>query len=200
MRYDACLARILSRAPGCPDEVAIDGLRDAAVEWCRGTYMLLATQQVTSFGASLVFSPGAGLQVIDIVGLKLAGKDAQVLPRGSDAIEMADADSPVCTFDGWPDALNIVPAPAASLTASAGVVYCPTYESEEMPDVAWSRHKEALIDGALARVLADEGTPWFKPQLAGVMRARFDSEMQKHAALYGRNRQTNARRLRVKPA
>lgn len=200
VRYDACLNRILSRAPGCPDEVAIDALRDAAIEWCRGTYMLTAAQSVTSVGATLTPAPGAGLEVIDVPGIVVAGEPVPVLPLNSPEIELASADCPACTFTGWPGALTIHPTPVANISASVVYVTCPTADAEEMPDVLWSRHREALIAGAVARVLADDGVPWAKPGLAGAMRIRFDEELAKHAGLYGRNRFATACRLRVKPA
>lgn len=200
MRYDACLNRILSRAPGCPDEVAIDALRDAAIEWCRGTYMLTAAQSVTSVGATLTPAPGSGLEVIDVPSILIADQSAPVLPLNSPEIDLASADCPACTFTGWPGVLTIHPAPSANVVASVVVVTCPTADAEEMPDALWSRHREALIAGAVARVLTDEGVPWAKPGLGDAMRARFDDELSKHAGLYGRNRFTTARRLRVKPA
>lgn len=200
VRYDACLNRILSRAPGCPDEVAIDALRDAAIEWCRGTYMLTTAQLVTSVGATLTPAPGAGLEVIDVPSITVAGELVPVLPLNSTEVDLASVEMPACTFSGWPGALTIHPTPAANVSASVVIVTCPTADAEEMPDVLWSRHREALISGAVARVLADDGVPWAKPGLAGAMRIRFDEELAKHAGLYGRNRFTTARRLRVKPA
>lgn len=200
MRYDACLTRILSRAPGCPDEVAIDALRDTVIEWCRGTYMLTAEQSVASVGAALTPVPGAGLEVVDVSSITVAGEPVPILPLNSKEVALADADHLVCTFGGWPGALTIRPTPAANVSASVVVVTCPTADSEVMPDIVWSRHREALISGAVARVLADDGVPWAKPALAGAMRIRFDAELSKHAGLYGRNRFTTARRLRVKPA
>lgn len=200
MRYDACLNRILSRAPGCPDEVAIDALRDTVIEWCRGTYMLTAEQSVASAGAVLTLTPGAGLEVIDVSSITVAGEPVPILPLNSEEIALAAADHLVCTFGGWPGALTIHPAPASAVTAAIVIVSCPTADAETMPDIVWSRHREALIAGAVARVLADDGVPWAKPGLAGAMRARLDDELAKHAGLYGRNRFTTARRLRVKPA
>lgn len=197
VRYDACLNRILSRTPGCPDEVALDALRDTVIEWCRGTYMLTAAQSVTSAGATLTPVPGAGLEVIDVASIMVAGELVPVLPLNSVEIDLTPL---ACTFSGWPGALTIHPAPIANLSASMVIVACPTSDAEEMPDIVWSRHREALISGAVARVLTDDGVPWAKPGLAAAMRARFDDELSKHAGLYGRNRFTTARRLRVKPA
>lgn len=196
-RYDACLGRILSRAPGCPDEIAIDALRDACVEFSKRTYALTTGLQTASLQAAVLVEDG--LDVVDVLSAKIDGSDVDVLPVNDPRIDMATLDEPVIVFVDI-NRLHIAPQPPAPVVVDLLLVVAPSADGHEFPDVLWRDYRETLIKGAVARVLMDEGTPWVKPQLSAVMRQGFESEMSTAAWLIGRNRQTVARRLRVKPA
>ena len=59
----------------------------------------------------------------------------------------------------------------------------------------------ALAVEGMKRGAADFITkPWSNPQFAAYCRTMFDLEVDKQAALYGRNRINNAQRLRSRPA
>lgn len=199
MRYDESLNRILSRAPGCPDEVAIEALRDACIEWCRSTYMLTTGMRVVSGSDLVPDGPVGELTVIDVIEARAGELRLPVVPINDQRVDDATAEAPVISFAEL-SALTINPTPAAPLTVDLVAVVCPGADSVTFPALLWAKHREALVGGALARVLSDEGVPWSKPQQAAVQRAIFDREASIHSGLYGRNRLTAARRLRVQPA
>ena len=200
MRYDDCLSGLLLEAPGCPDAVAVRALRFTVVDWCRRTYHFTTGLTVTTADPLVAPALPAGPMVtFDIVDARVADKPIAVLPMNSLEVDDATVEDPVLIF-AEPSTLYMMPTPAAPVSVDIIAAQCPSHDGEEFPDLLWSSNHEAIEHGAIARLLTMVGKPWSSPEGASFHGALYLADLTRYAGLYGRNRLSNARRLRVKPA
>jgi hypothetical protein len=201
MQYRDMVAGLLAQAEGCPEIEAVRCMRNACIEWCRETYSLtsgsvLLTGQGGGVPAPVVMT---GLYIVDVVSIRIAGEPVDWVQMNSERTRDATATEPV-VVGADPASLQVVPAPTAPTLVDLLIAVAPGPASEEVPDVLWLHHHEALEHGALARLLALPKKPWTDPATATWHGVQFQEAMTKAAALNGRNRFTQAQRLRVKPA
>lgn len=198
MRYQDMLRGVLSKARGCPEVEAIEQMRYACIEFCTKTRCLTNAAQITT--AASRFQP-VNLETfwpVDVVDARIDGETVPVLAANDEAVADASAEDPVIVFAD-PSLMYVLPAPTQPVTVELLLVVAPGQASVDVPDLLWQRHGEALTNGALGRLLAQEGTPWFKAASAQGYGLLFQQAITREAALSGKNRITRARRLRVKP-
>ena len=131
--------------------------------------------------------------------VRINGEPVPVVAMNDPCIEEATSEYPVLLF-AEPSGLFLLPEPTVGVPIDLMLAVAPGFLSTEAPDLLWQRHSEAMLHGALSRLLAEPGKVWSNPQFAGYCRQMFDAEITKQAALYGRNRITNAQWLRSRPA
>jgi len=204
MRFDdtEMQRRVMARAKGCPLEEVVDALRDAAIEWCSETYCLTNGTQIISEPESTdpVTLEMDDFVVLDIIGAQIDGKSVPVVPADDERVADADAENPVIVYAGDVSGAIVVPTPEAPLAVDLLIAVTLGPAAEEVPDVVWQRHYRALTDGAIAVVREQPDRPWSNLDDAALHRAKFVDAITAAAAFYGKNRITQAQRLRVKPA
>lgn len=194
---DMVLRGVLSKVKGCPSIEAEDQLRHAVREWCQKTRCLVQPARVitSDFGDPMAMD---SLYVVDVVDAEIDGEPIDVLAMNDPRIRDATDTCPVLVFAD-PGELQMVPDPAQPVTVDLLLALCPGPDSTEAPDVLWQRYSEQLIHGALARLLADDGSTWAKPGKAIYHEQQWRTAITKQAGLSGRNRLQNAQRLRSTP-
>lgn len=200
MLYLDMLSDVLSEAEGCPEETAMRAMRDACIAWAQGTYCLTVSLPVTTTAEAPDDLPVAldAQWAVAILSARIAGEEVSVLAANDPATEDATAEYPAIVYAD-PDRPYVVPPPTVPVDVELFLAVAPGQESTEIPDFMWQRWREALIDGALARLLAKRGKPWSDPQEAERRRLLFELAKTQQAMFLGRNRLTSAQRLRVTP-
>lgn len=199
--YSNMVQWVLSRAKGCPEDEAIDAMRNACIEFCERTYFLTDGSTVV---LPLVDTPDLDLttQVLDIIEARIEGEDTPlpIYPMNAPELDNLASDQYALTFAD-PNAPELIPAPTADapVTLELVMAYAPGPESQEVPDVLWLRHSETLKSGALGRVLSTPGEAWSDDAKAAFHLGRFEAAITRAAADIGRTRINTSRRLRVKP-
>lgn len=200
MLYVDAVDPVLARAEGCPSGIAVDALRNTAIEFCTKTYCMTTGAQVTATaGGVQIPLDFAAMWIVAIIDARISGEQIPVVPMNDPKIEDATDEYPVLLF-AEPSGLFLLPEPSVGVPIDLMVAVAPGFLSTEAPDLLWQRHSECMLHGALSRLLAEPGKPWSSPQLATWHRSMFDAEMSRQASLYGRNRYTNAHALRTLPA
>lgn len=201
MLYADMVQWVLSRAKGCPEDEAIDAMRNACIEFCEKTYFLTEGTTTVFDGTD---APDIDLdrQVIDILEARIQGEDEPIpiyAMNDPDIDEMEEDDTALIFAD--PNHAEVIPTPTAEapVTIEMLIAYAPGPTSNEVPDILWLRNSEALKNGALGRVLAVPGEAWSNDTKAAYHLGLFAAAITRVAGQTGRNRLTTSRRLRVKP-
>lgn len=198
---DMVQGTVLARAKGCPEDEAVDAMRNACIEFCEKTYFLTdgSTVQVTNED---IPDLELSAQVIDIIEARIEGEDEPlpVYPMNDPRIDELDDDES-CVVFADPGSPQLIPTPEAGspVTLELLLAIAPGPTATEVPDILWLRNSEALKDGALGRLLAIPGEAWSNDAKAAYHLGRFEAAITRVAAQSGRNRITTSRRLRVKP-
>ncbi len=195
MKYIDCLPHVLPYVAGCPEEVAISALRNAAIEFCKETQCHITGVSVVFDGATGPV-PDLATQIVDIVDAKCAGQPLKVLAlndpeveelgMGEFAIRMAD-----------PNSLTITPTPTVPMRVDLLAIVAPGPASTQMLDDLWRRHHEAIANGALHRIFEIPSRVWSDGQLAIYYGNKFEAAKAKAKADAHKNHAKPARRLRV---
>ena len=200
MLYTDAIDPVLTRAEGCPLGFGVDALRNAAIEFCTKTQCMTTGAQVTATAGGVQIPLDlTTMWIVSIIDARINGEPVPVVAMNDPCIEEATSEYPVLLF-AEPSGLFLLPEPTIGVPIDLMLAVAPGFLSTEAPDLLWQRHSEAMLHGALSRLLAEPGKVWSNPQFAGYCRQMFDAEITKQAALYGRNRITNAQWLRSRPA
>lgn len=201
MMFVDAIDKFMHLVPGCPEPEAIDALRDAVIQFCDESKSWL--YWVDKSSNALAFDADADAQAIPI-GLYDAyiGTDQLGVYDLNDQALPAPVNTTVLTFDRtrlW-DSIGLMPVPPATVTVRLLLAWKPTPWAAEFPDHLWFARAEALKSGALSRLMANAGTTYSNPQMAGVHEQTFRQAIGAASASAGVNRRSHLQRLRVRPA
>lgn len=204
MLIDDTVSRVKVHVAGCPHAAMVEAMRSAAQEFLTETRLLHTGMLITFGGASGgTHQVDMATHIVDVLDAKIEGETIRVLAANDpDADEALDRGEYVLTMGSDPGMLILRPA-ATSLepvTVDLLVVIAPGPEATEIPDSIWRAHHEALVDGALKRLMALPQRAWSSPDLAVYHGNLFKAAIDKATAHTHRNVRTPARRLRVRPA
>lgn len=197
MLYLDMLKGVLGKVKGCPEDEAVDAMRNACMEFCMDTRWL--TSDTTTATTGTLGALDMTLQVLDIVDAWIDGVQIPVTYLNDPALLDLGPTEYALTFDDA-SVVKLTPTPPAAVNLRLLKVIAPGPESTQVADVLWLRHSEALKHGCLARLMAAPGQSWANPALSVYHRGEFDAAITKAAAEAGLNRKQVGRRLRVKPA
>jgi hypothetical protein len=191
--YRDHVAPVLAHFEGCPEELAVDALRNSMIEFCRKTYgwqtgIVIPSDEPTSPMATTV-------NVIDICDARIEGATVEVLPMNVDS--ECCADYTIRFVD--PNTVELEPTPSPPVDVEFLIIVVPTPWSDEGPDHIWNEYHEALRAGAIARLHMGAGS-WASPNRATPYAGMFGAAMRDAEIQYARNRRNRGRRLRVTPA
>lgn len=195
------LPYVVPYAPSCPDMVAVQQIRRAAIEFCGRTkcWRDVITQNVTESEAlaGFVITTPANAAVHMIDSLTLDGADLR--PRVyNDATtqERAEVGTPDSFTQPYPGTILIYPAAAGEVKVTAflkprnGQAYGqngagPTQNFyDQIPDYVFDNYVDPIAHGALSHILSLPGQTFSDPQAAMIYAGRFESAITKASVDY----------------
>lgn len=178
---DAFLPQILVRAQGCPEPIALDAIRQAAIEFCERTRLWRYTDTVTFDGNTEVATPDYSV----LVEIEQARMDGRALtPVSMNYLndvypdqdwEALEAGFPKYITQKSDGAFMIVPAVTGQLKMT--LILKPSNDAEELPDFLDQEYRRVIVDGALAEIMMIMNQPYSSPDLASVHSARFQQSI-----------------------
>ncbi len=197
---------VLPEVPNCPQAVAGNAIRNAAIEFCERSFVYQLTHAAIAAvqdQGEYTFSPGAGLKVVrpEIVWydkVPLTAKTRDDLDRLY-AYWPDETGTPIYYVMEALEKLILVPKPAAALADAIRVKVAvrPTRAATDIDDAIHEKYLEQIASGAKARLFAMKKKPWTDNQLAVYHKQQFDDAIAK-ARLAAARGHTRAR-MRTKP-
>lgn len=169
--------------PGCPSAAADSALRQSAIAFCEQSLAWQGTHPdvpVAAGAAEYAFTPPADAVVHAIIHAALDGEEIALYPgepgmgskgmgginrhgrKGIPAYILADTAS-----------LTFVPAPGAPGMLSMTVAFKPSPASTGIVDGQFSEYREAIVHGALVRLMLSPKKPYSSTQLAQYHQQQF---------------------------
>lgn len=194
--WDIFLPNILTDAPGCPDEVAIQACKAAAAEFCERTLAWreeLPAVNVSEGVSEYALVPPQGTEIVMVLSARLENRPlAPLVPAPSElgsgemeSIWWSGASSPTPDRYLLPrhGAIRLAPTPSRAIPGGLIVTAAlkPAPSSAACPEVLAAAWLSPICHGAKARLLAMPGWAWSRPELslhhdrqfrAGTARAR----------------------------
>ncbi|HWQ39177.1 MAG TPA: hypothetical protein VNM24_11325 [Burkholderiales bacterium] len=186
--WTAWYDEVLPDVPGCPQAVAKNAIRNAAIDFCERSLIWRADMEPISAVANQAeydFEPEAGAAVVKVVRLWYDKKE--IYPQTPEQLAEryahwpSQAGTPLYYTQERPDAVILVPYPNADLAGAltGKLALKPTRASTAGPAFLFEEWLEAIACGAKARLFAMKKKPWTDGELAGHHQAMFDHAIAK---------------------
>lgn len=160
------LNKVLPRVPGCLNDVAVDAIRDAAIDFCEQTQAWTYSHpdiNMVANTASYTLSPLAGTKVHVLHWVWYRPNGRILWPKGQDRLARiyrdwrnATATEPtyITSLDLDANTFQLVPKPTTSQTNGLGPLLClkPLRTATGMDSKLVDEYLEQLVEGALARL------------------------------------------------
>jgi hypothetical protein len=198
MLYQDMLRGVLGRVEGCPEDEAINAMRNACMEFCASTYVLTVGSTIVVDPLDLSTTIPTDAQVIDIIEARIDNQPILVSWLNDPRLDELCTGEFAITFAD-PNLATLIPSPIEPITVELLVVMAPGPDSVEVADTVWLRYSEALEHGCLARLLEQPAKIWANTSVAAWHRAKFDDAIKQASQKAARNRQTTARVIRSTP-
>lgn len=198
VNYSAWFDEVLPEVPGCLQAVALNAIRNAAIELCQktGVYQLDHTAINAVINTpTYAFAPATGTVVVKV--LQAFYNNIEITPKTPDELKAIYSTSDWRTRTGTPlyytqeDEQNIrlVPMPDASLTGAIKlrVSLKPTRASTTIIDRIFEEYLEAIKNGALYRLKISKNKPYTDEAGAAQCFSFFNTEIDttKHKVAIG---------------
>lgn len=173
---------VLPSAPGCIEAVAEKAIRDAAIEFCRGSFAWQIDHPMIPLVAgqhTYTLTPPADTYVVEILKpIRCAGRDLQMQARedvSSTNLDTWTAAQPSFLLQEEPRSVRVLPIPTVNITDGLRfrVALTPTETASGIETRIYQQHREAIAYGALARLMFQPKKPYSDPDRAGVNQALF---------------------------
>jgi hypothetical protein len=174
---------IMPDLPGCPSAAADSALRQSAIAFCEQSLAWQGTHPDVSVVAGMAeyaFTPPADSVVHLIIHAAFNGREIALYPRGPGMGGMLMGnlsrhrrnDTPAYLLAGAAS-FTLVPEPAASGTLSMSVAFKPSPSSMGIVDGQFNEYSEAVVHGALARLMLSPKKPYSSIRLAQYHQQQF---------------------------
>jgi hypothetical protein len=189
--YEKFLPEVIPFVRDVPEVVAIQAVRNAAIEFCEETRYLQVNNDPTTLIANQSdydLEADTGYRVIDVVEAWigdqfLVPKSVEELTkiyRGNDWRTMKG--NPYYYFRSRMGIMTLVPQPASSSSVTKSFLKCrvaiaPSRSSSAVDDDIFERFAEVIACGARARLYDTVNQPYYDPQAALVYRKKFNDDI-----------------------
>lgn len=204
------LANVAMQVRKCPTPVLIEHYVTAVRDWCAQTRWLTTTVPgATTIGEQL-YSMGSD-PLLEILAIKAMSVSFQVQPGGrTQTLPVGAASSeswnPVIQ-NGLPRQYAYVPEGQFALFPVPDKVYdltvtvqvSPVKGARQIPDILLPKYSSVFEAGALAKLLALQGTPWHNPAEAANNAREFRAGVSNGKADAQRDYNTGSQRARPRP-
>jgi len=172
---------VLPDLPGAPAAAVDIALRQAAISFCEKSLAWRYAHPkiaVTSGTASYAFVPLSGAAVHAITYAEFDGDEIEC---NAGELNIASAVDDWRNATGTPEyivggttSLQLVPAPDAGGTLTLKVALKPSPSATGIDDDIFNEYREAIVHGALARMMLSPKKPYSSPQLAQYHAQQFE--------------------------
>lgn len=184
--YEVLLPEVLTMVPGCPDTLAENTIRSAAIEFCeRSLAYRVDLDPVTTVKNLFEYDlePPTGTTVHEIIsivhnGSQLAAGTPKLLDLRMPTWRK-DAGEPKYYVKVSPSLFWLAPVPAETkaLSTTIRVALKPTYTSDAIDDEVLNDYHSAIVNGALYRLLRMPSREWTDLTGAQVYGSLFEQEV-----------------------
>ena len=192
------LPKVMQWAPECPEPIATEHVRAAAVELCKRTRCWRDHDQFEVAGRYNdipAILPHSAL--FQIESLSFDGQTLDPLPF--DIEQMRDEDeegAPIGYTQMWPNRIALYPGATGTVRVSMFLV--PSDNAQQLPQWMFDQFSDALTWGALSTALLLPNQPFSNPQLAVMFDGKFQQALDRNFAFNKRGQQRA--RIRTKPS
>lgn len=203
MNFFDASTKFMHLIPGCPEQEAAEALRYAVIELCSRSG--IQTNWVQTDVDHLTFSTDtdipAAVQLVELFDCFIGGIRVDLVHLSdADALSNSANGNTVLVFgDDLNNTMTAFRRPNPGTPVKMLVSLAPTPDAEEFSDSIWRRYREPLKQGALARLLADPGTPYVNEPRAAVYAAQFEAAIRDASIQMRALRRSQGKRLRVVP-
>jgi len=182
--YTAFFDHVLPAVPGCPQPMAIDAIRRAAIEFCEKTLAWIYKHPAINVVAAQMaypFVPPTGAVVAKV--LQAWHNDIKITPKTPD--ELNEIYANWLTIAGTPQYITqddernllLVPTPSAALTAGLvlRVALKPTLASDDIETSIYEEYRDAIASGAKARLMLIKDKPYSDMELGALEMGLFNA-------------------------
>lgn len=176
------VASVAERARKCPDPVLRRAYVGAMRTWCRETRWLRADVSGATVAGTALYALGedVNLEIVGVAAVRgsattVAGTTYWPLAVGDSAYWAPDAaqGKPVCYVYVPEGQVALHPTPDAAYATLISAVVQPKDTATQVPAQLMAKWSEVFDAGALADLLAMQGTSWFDPRAAAGNAATF---------------------------
>lgn len=195
------LPLVIPHVKGCPNPLAVQELRMAAIEFCERTKAWREEFTVAFDEQNETIAPLAHAEIHEIetadfaddAGLSYPLTPVAYLRSTPPDRDTTNESQPFYITQASPDTITLVPFSAGTVTLQAimkpqslpkyGVSGATTLQAVQnvIPAFIAAKYGEVLAHGALARLFAMPGVPWTQPSLAGARYAQFSAACDRNA-------------------
>lgn len=208
--FEDYLSRVRQDAPGCPESVMIDAVRDAAIELCERAHIwretLAAINTIIGTDRYTLTPATANTNVVLPVSVlykdkPLEGKSEEELDATDYGWRTADNGQPTAFINDPGGILWLNRKPEEAITGGlvVRVSLKPTQTATAAADFLYQDHLEAIAHGAKRRLMETVGKKWSNADGSRFHGAKFNYYVaQAHAkATKGGNRKSTYVRMRA---
>lgn len=176
---------VLPQVPGCLNAMALQSIFESYEEFCRRSLVYTLTPSAIDIVAATkdyTITPDAGTVVSDVLKVFVSGKE--VVPRTEEWLDANVTDwrtTATGPARGYivpaANTVRLVPIPSSAIDDGlvVKVALRPLETATTCPDVIFNDWRQAIVDGALARLLMMQKKPWTNPRLGQEKQGAFDS-------------------------
>lgn len=211
--YEDFLSRVLIEVPGCAEISALLAIKDACIEFCEKSLILVRDHEPISLKAGEVdydLEPPTGTLVIKV--MKAWVENAPIDPMFPDIVRDASVyNREFSSYQAAPSVpqrflqkdertVSVWPVPEKNYPngLTMRVALKPTRSSTAVDDVLYEEYAETIASGALGRLLMSSGKPYTNVQAAMAHKGLFTQGLNvaRQRAGHGHNRSNLSVRMR----
>jgi hypothetical protein len=188
--FTAFLPEVLPYVHDCPQFVAVNAIRNAAIEFCeRSRFLQVDLDPVTVTGGipNYEIDVPTDTTILEIMATWYDGR--LLIPKSTDELNRLFIGSDWRTKEGMPAYVNristeevfLVPVPAVtdSQVLTMRVAVAPSRDATTVDETLYQRYLETIAKGALSRLQGMAGQPYYDPSASQLNRIRFTHEFLK---------------------
>lgn len=206
---EAFFPSLMPRVAGCPEPVALQALRDAAMEFCDMTCIVVAVTepQPTFLGQSrYTLALPTGTQVTRLLRAWMGKRELGVAQRAAQPLAAHENTSdatgtPSIVAMTAADTVNLLPAPDIPSIAPLAVQVAlrPTPDATALADDLYMFWRDAVVGGALARIASTPGRPYSDANQAALGASMFNAGLSAARREFHRSRSAAPLVARMRP-
>ena len=183
---------VLPSAPGCPQNVALNAIKNSVIEFCMRSRAWKEYPALVSVDGSDSYSIPLSTAYPNTSAVRVErawydGKELTVITedQANDRFNSSDWQ----TKEGIPDSLlqldpeniRLVPSPqdAATDVLKLLVSYKPSRAATDVRDFIWERYLDVITSGALYRLMLIPRKPWSDPSMGMAHKSMYDAGIAK---------------------